>query len=221
MLDNLDTAFIATGSGANAQAGTTVQARLGRELFMQLLDEVDYGMLLVDAQGTIVHANHAARHELASAQALCERRGKLAACVPTQSRPMGEAIVRACQGQRALLEMGLDGARLAIAFTPLAYPADGAQGSALVLCGKRSVCQALTIRCFVRLHSLTPAEEDVLKQICTGGKPEALARTLGVALATVRSHIQSIRRKTGAGSMSEVIKLMAALPPLVPSLKLH
>ena len=39
-------------------------------LLLRLLDEIDYGLVLVDAQGRIQHANHLARHELATGRLL-------------------------------------------------------------------------------------------------------------------------------------------------------
>ena len=37
---------------------------------LRLLDEIDYGLVLVDEQGKIQHANHLARHELARGRLL-------------------------------------------------------------------------------------------------------------------------------------------------------
>lgn len=221
MLDIFDGSFESTEIHAARQSLRKAPARVESALFMRLLDELDYGLLLVNASGQILHANHLARHELASRLAMYEHGDEIAARVPSQAQALQQATLRACEGKRVLLELGLGEARLAVAFTPLAHPMDGVQDAALLICGKRQSCQALSLRCFAQLHGLTRAEEEVLRQVCTGAKPKAIAHALAVGLATVRSQIMSVRRKTGAKSMTEVIQRMDALPPLVPALRLH
>ena len=46
-----------------------------------------------------------------------------------------------------------------------------------------------------------------------------VARQQGVAVSTVRTQIGSIRAKTGAGSISELVRQVAVLPPLVGALR--
>jgi hypothetical protein len=38
----------------------------GQSLLLRVLDEVDYGLIVIDAQGHIRHANHLARHEMST-----------------------------------------------------------------------------------------------------------------------------------------------------------
>ena len=57
-------------AGADGAPEHDAQAPLGRSHLLRAIDEVDYGMLIIDAQGTILHANHLARHELASGRML-------------------------------------------------------------------------------------------------------------------------------------------------------
>ena len=40
------------------------QDSLSQMLLMRVLDEVDYGLLVIDTQGHIRHANHLARQEM-------------------------------------------------------------------------------------------------------------------------------------------------------------
>lgn len=221
MLDMMGARIEFSNAQAVAQPLQKISTRIESALFMRLLDELDYGLLLVDASGRILHANHLARHELSSRLAMCAQGDDLAAIVPSQAGPLERATQRACEGKRVLIELGLADARLVVAFTPLAHPMDGIAQTALLICGKRQPCQALSLRGFAQLHGLTRAEEEVLRQVCAGAKPKAVAHALGIGLATVRTQIMSIRRRTGAKSMTEVIQRMAALPPLVPALRLH
>lgn len=192
-----------------------------RALLLQVLDEVDYGMLLVDARGKVLHANHLARHELVSAAAVCLSDGMLSAAQPAQAEPLMAAVARACRGHRMLVELGLGNKQLSVAFVPLTHPVEDEHDLALVIFGRRDMCQALTIRFFARCHGLTPAEEQVLGEICSGESAEIIARKLGVGTATVRTQLSSIRRKTRTGTLRQLSKLIALLPPLVPALRLN
>jgi DNA-binding CsgD family transcriptional regulator len=61
---------------------------------------------------------------------------------------------------------------------------------------------------------LTSAETAVLQALCAGLDPMEIARHNGVAVCTVRSQIGSVRAKTGAASIRELLCRIAALPPM-------
>jgi len=72
---------------------------------------------------------------------------------------------------------------------------------------------------FARLHGLTGGEGRVLAALCGGARPAEVAREHGVALSTVRSQIGSIRLKTGAASIRDLLAQVARLPPLMGRLR--
>ena len=80
----------------------------GRAHLLRVLDEVDYGMLIIDAQGTILHANHLARHELASGRMLVSYGNTLLGSSAEFTAQMQLAMEAAFRGQRrlALLNQG-------------------------------------------------------------------------------------------------------------------
>ncbi len=220
MLGTLATSFRPDSLLARLQQRPDSSRQLDHGLLLQVLDEVDYGMLLVDARGHILHANHLARHELASGMVVQAAGSMLLASFATQNEALSQAIERACQGHRVLLDLGRGSHQLSVAFVPLAHPLEEGREVALVLFGKRDVCQALTMRHFARCHGLTPSEEQVLIEICTGEKAAKIAHKLGVGVATVRTQVSSIRRKTRTATVRQLIKLIALLPPMVPPLRL-
>jgi DNA-binding CsgD family transcriptional regulator len=55
--------------------------------------------------------------------------------------------------------------------------------------------------------------------LCAGLDPQEVASQQGVAISTVRSQISSIRSKTGAPSIRELVRQVAVLPPLVNALR--
>jgi DNA-binding CsgD family transcriptional regulator len=87
------------------------------------------------------------------------------------------------------------------------------------LFGKRRVCEQLSVHGFARAHGLTAAETRVLEALCNGAKPNEIADRQGVLISTVRTQIGSIRAKTGAQSIPDLVRQVAVLPPLVGTLR--
>ena len=50
-------------------------------------------------------------------------------------------------------------------------------------------------------------------------RPTQIARQLNVTVSTVRTQIGSIRAKTGAASISDLVRQMAVLPPMLSVLR--
>jgi DNA-binding CsgD family transcriptional regulator len=86
--------------------------------------------------------------------------------------------------------------------------------------GKRTVCERLTVQWFARAHALTPTETRVLEALCEGDQPREVAARHQVGMATVRSQIGSIRNKTGAESIRELVRRVAVLPPMRCALRM-
>ena len=95
----------------------------------------------------------------------------------------------------------------------------GHDAATLLLLGKTSVCESLSADSFASCHGLTPAEKTVLTALANGQCPTAIARQHGVAISTVRTQIASIRVKTGATSIRDLVESIARLPPLVGVLR--
>jgi DNA-binding CsgD family transcriptional regulator len=187
--------------------------------FARMLDEIDYGMLLVTDDRVVLHANHVARAELDAEHALQLLGAELRARHPRDVALLRAALSGArSRGLRQLLSLGQGRERVSVAVVPLPAP-DGDESLALLVFGKRRVCGALTAHWFAREHGLTPAEVRVLAALCDGRPPLQIAVEQGVAISTVRSQILSIRGKTGAQSLRALVRQVAVLPPLVGALR--
>lgn len=187
--------------------------------FMQhMLDEIDYGMLLVGADGQVLYLNHAARRELDGEHPLQLAGNQIVTAHPGDTSALQEALLAAQRGLRRLLTLGRGEQRVGISVVPL-HDQQDADGTTLLVLGKRSVCEQLTVQGYARAVALTPAETRVLEQLCGGVQPTAIASRQGVAVSTVRTQIGSIRAKTGANSIRELVRQVAVLPPLVGALR--
>jgi DNA-binding CsgD family transcriptional regulator len=57
---------------------------------------------------------------------------------------------------------------------------------------------------------LTRREMDVADLLARGADPALIARTLGISLDTVRTHLKHVYRKTNTHSQCDVVRLMLA-----------
>lgn len=188
----------------------------------QVLDEIDYGVLVLDDDDQLQHANHAALAQLDAWHPLQLQGGRrLRASRPREAGALQAALEAARhRGLRTMVALsGPQGQRSTVAVIPLPASADARPGSVLVVLGKRRVCEELTAVSFGKTHGLTPAETRVLMCLCNGDSPAEAARRNGVKVSTTRTHISSIRTKLGARNLDELVRTVAVLPPLVGSLR--
>jgi DNA-binding CsgD family transcriptional regulator len=209
-----------------AARNTETERRLGAQegalahLLAAMLNEIDYGMLLIANDLCVLHANHVANADLDDRHPLRMDGRELQARHPRDAVPLHEAIVGACQrGKRRLVTLGEEPQRVTIAVVPLPTIGEATPAGALVMLGKRQVCQALSVEAFARCHSLTSTETVVLKALCSGTRPTEIAMQHGVALSTVRTQVSSIRAKTGTENISSLVRMVAMLPPMVSALR--
>lgn len=188
-------------------------------LLLGVLDELDYGLMVVEpSSGRMVHANRLALDELRLHGSLTVSQGRLCAQQRDCDSALDNAIQAAGQGRRSLISLTGEGVEpLPVA----AVPIRGSNGQPLVLLtfGKRKFCEALSVTFFSRLHSLTPAEDSVLKALCRGLRPSQIATEAGVAISTVRTQVSSIRLKTATSSIRDLVKKVSTLPPMAPALR--
>jgi DNA-binding CsgD family transcriptional regulator len=205
--------------GAEHRATGLAEAPSLSQWLAAMLNEIDYGMLLIGNNFLVLHANHVAREDLDAQHPLRLDGSELRARLARDVAPLNEAVVGACQhGRRRLVALGEGPQRVSIAVVPLPSVGTGPTG-ALVMLGKRQVCQALSVEAFARCHKLTPAETVVLKALCSGARPSEIALQHGVALSTVRTQVSSIRAKTDAQTIGSLVRMVAMLPPMVSALR--
>jgi DNA-binding CsgD family transcriptional regulator len=193
---------------------------LGESLLTRVLDEVGYGIMLATASGELRFANHTALAECAATHTIRLHDGHLQARLPRDQDSFAKALAQACAGQRSVLRLSSEQAPMSVAVVPLgsALESAGREPLALLLFGKRLSCEPLSVEFYAQVNRLTLTETTVLKGLCSGLRPAAVSKELGIAVSTVRSHIGSMRLKTGASSIGQLVRMVSALPPIVPAL---
>ncbi len=197
----------------------TAQEPPPQDLLLRVLDEVDYGLLVIDGRGRIRHANHLARHELTSGRVITAQSRMLLGASTDLCTQIQGALEHALRGHRRLLQLKQGSHELSMALVPLNHPLEFDAPSVLVLLSRKNACDNLALRMFARAQSLSPSEEAVLLALCRGASIPEIASDHQVAQSTVRSQIKALREKTGCNSIRSLMQRVHSLPPVVPALR--
>ena len=187
-------------------------------LLAAVLDEVDIPMLVVDVGGGLAHANRLARLELAD-----DHHPLVIDAGQVRVRPQHRAAAFACDfaaalrgGRRRMLVWDTPDAAGAVGMVPLdGAGVDAGPGRTLLVLSRRQLCPSLTIDWFARNYELTDFEARVLRLLCAGLRPQEVAERHGVAVSTIRTQVNSIRAKTLAGSIGDLVARVARMPPML------
>jgi DNA-binding CsgD family transcriptional regulator len=216
------------------------------ELLRLALNQVDYGLVVLDADSAMLHfANGPGHAALAdgpgstegsgrprSGTGLCLVQGRVATVRPGHHEQLRSTLARTRAGLRGLLSLGADAQSSAVAVLPLPHSRhDGDRvvngvphtepQYALLVFAKQQLCDDSTVALFARERGLTGAEAQVLTQICKGLRPTQIATRHGVQISTVRTQLRSIRMKTHCQTIRELVQKVSVLPPMARHLSGH
>ena len=136
---------------ADAPAGTPNSLGLMAGVLVRMLDEIDYGLLLVTVTGSLRFANQLALQALRGGGGLRLAGGTVFAPCGSEQAALRTALSDAGRGLRRLLNLDAVGAGMSVAVLPLPaqdsdLDADGAGESlAMLVLGKQSADQTLTL----------------------------------------------------------------------------
>jgi len=180
-----------------------------------IVDQIDCGLLVCDANGHMLQANRAALRELESAHFLKMMEGVLCCCESSSAELHAAIEAAANRGLRRLVCLRHGDAPMLVVM-PLATNTAAHQSLALVMIGRRTLCTPLGLELLAVQHRLTLAEQRVLRALVSGASVRDIALENSVAVSTIRTQLQSMREKVGVSNIDELL-LTAARVPLVPS----
>lgn len=196
--------------------------------FADTLDGLAAGMFLVNEAGQIVHANASGYAMLHESTVLRAAGGRLVATQASAATALNEIFPVARRGDAAVGTRGIavplrarDGAQYVAHVLPLTSGARRRAGTsyaavAALFVHKAALETPSPPETIARLYNLTPSELRVLLAIVqVGGVPET-AGALGVAEATIKTHLHRVFGKTGTSRQADLVKLVAGFcSPLV------
>jgi len=190
--------------------------------FASTFERLAAGVVLVDVEARLIHANAAARSMLEAADPIRIDHGRLNLPTSQASNALADAIARSAgdlqqMGQRGIsipgqmkdgrpsvahvlpiksgqIRSGLEQRAIAAVFIAPVDNAPQMPGAALAL-----------------VYDLTPAETRVLELIVEGRTLLDVAQKLGISKNTVRTHLQHVFDKTRTKRQADLIRLVASL----------
>jgi DNA-binding CsgD family transcriptional regulator len=187
------------------------------EAFARVLDGLSAGLLLIGADGTVMHANSAGHEMLRSEGCLRSISGRLVICDREMNTAWQGALTPAVQAGVSIDHLAFpliarNGDRYLVHVLPLRSSAGRdpliAQATAAVFV-RKAVMDDVVPEVIARAFDLTPAELRVLLAVIeVGGIPQA-ASVLGVADSTVKTHVGRLFEKTGTSRQADLVKLAA------------
>jgi len=196
--------------------------KIEKEALTSTLDHLAAGVFLVGADGCLLYCN-AAGQALMADRAVLRLSSSLLACVDRPANAALREVLAAAAGGDAAV--GVKGIAIAMAarngdpyvahvlpLTSRARKAGGFVSSACaaVFVRKASLNTAAPAETLARLYDLTVGELRVLRATVEGGSVVGAARSLGLSLGTVKTHLHNLFRKTNTSRQVDLVKLVAA-----------
>jgi len=185
------------------------------------LERVHQPVLLLTAEGRVVHANAAARRLLQAGDGLVLSGGRLSGSTAPATAEL-EAVLRRAAGRNGRKLSGTVALprpsgkpALALIALPLNRELDWmlAQQPVVLACVADPAGRAaIGLDHLSRLFGLTPAEAALARDLLEGDDLAAIAVRTGRSVHTVRTHLARVMAKTGTTRQSELVRLLMALP---------
>jgi DNA-binding CsgD family transcriptional regulator len=186
----------------------------GSDLLGLLVDELAHGVMIVSAQGWILHANRAALAALQRGVGLATSHGGLKLKSVSDQTRLTLALAKAASGQRSLIRLEDTSGSTSLAVVPLNRQSAGPCDRIALLLSREEACEPSLFASFAHSHRLTRTEEQVLQLLCRCLSAPDIAIQMKVAVSTIRSHVRSLCAKTSTRGVRQLINLVGTLPPL-------
>lgn len=188
--------------------------------FSEVLDSVAAGIVIVDDGLGIIHANGPARAMLSNADPIQSRFGKLATANNLTTLVLTEAVSQAASNETTLGRRSIDlpakwrdGTHSVVQVFPLRKRSftRGIEQRAVaaVFVSNAAGPPRLPADALALMYDLTPAETRVFELVVAGKGRAEIAHELGIALATVKSHLARVFEKTGGRRQADLVMIAA------------
>ena len=192
---------------------------------IELLDNVQTGVIQLDRRGRVVAANDRARALLRKGDGLWDEDGGLRARLPEEDAKLQQRVAQAVPffggpgtGGSMLVSRSPSKPQLVVHVSPV--PEEGRGGGqgrigALVLVAEPAWSASLDPNRVRELLGLTPSESRIAVMLAQGMTIDEVVSTTGRGRTTVKWHIKNIYAKHGLSRQVDLVKLVTSLagPP--------
>jgi DNA-binding CsgD family transcriptional regulator len=190
--------------------------------FSGALDTFSSGIVLVDEQLGIVHANTAAQAMMEVGDPIKQMGHRLAFRHPVATQALAGAVAQCILAEHELGRRGLgvplkreNGDACVAHVLPLRVghirTGLNARAAAAIFIAAATAAPQLPGDALALLYDLTPAESRVFESVASGEAPADIANRLGIATATVKTHLLRVFQKTGCNRQADLVKLAGSL----------
>lgn len=192
-------------------SGLLEQRVIERNSFAAVMDQLSVAVVLVDRSSGFVRANPAGHRSLDEGFAITLNNGLVKLVDPVANRTLKEALLTTATIPQ-FIGVSAQGIRYLAALT-LIEPRLGT--FALFVNRDEAELPALGQH-LAALYGLTPREVCMLMPLLQGATIDDIADTMGIAVATARTHLNNLFAKTGTSRQADLVqKVLKALPPLI------
>ena len=195
--------------------------RRGQDILAEVMDRLPTGIMLLDADGSVVACNRAADISVENARGLDVHNGRpithdrdendqLQRLIREAIAPDSSPSIDSANALHVSRKAG--GGRLPLLVSPLMAPRtdhDGIGAVAVILLADPTVASpTASIQILRTLYGLTRAEADLTQLLTQGLSLEAVAERRRVTLNTTRSQLKHVFAKTGAKRQSDLVRIV-------------
>lgn len=181
-----------------------------------ILDRLDRGVVLLDAEGAVLDANNLAQRVLANSSGLWVRNGRLGFADSALDERFHRLLRlnRAGTGTSALAVcIRRQGAPPHRVLVSVFHPnGDGVVVKFVVLIYAPDEQREISLEVLTELYGLTRAQADVARKLYAGYSVEQTADALDLSHNTVRTHLKQIFSKCEVQSQAELLHTLAIGP---------
>lgn len=196
-----------------ARLGALVnEERIASRAFAGLVEHLAVAAVVVDRQGRILRTNGAADDLLSAGAVATSRERRLRFKDPRADAAVHRAVASPPDIPAFAAAEDARGSRVLVTVIP---PGEATGGHSIVLIGRPQEGLGNVSQVLIDVYGLTPAEYRVLSVLVEGLTPNEVADRLGLAIATVRTHIRRVLEKTGTARQADLMAEIArVLPPI-------
>lgn len=184
----------------------------------QALDLIALGIVLIDADGTVRHANRTARDMGTTAEHVTLRRGTLWATDAQSDKALQAAIAEtlkaAATGTDAIRGVLLQGGDQPIS-TLVCPLGPGPHARVATFLAPLNQVKQVSEPLLIEMFDLTPTEARVAARLTRGARLAEVARELGVSQTTISFHMRNLFQKTGTNRQTDLVAMvLSGLTPV-------
>ncbi len=191
--------------------------------FTATLEAFSVGVVIVDEDATVIHTNAAAQAMLEASDPIFVRAGRIGIPAAAAAATLKSAVMQAARNETELGKRGgvgipaprRDGAPCIVHVFPLRRRESRfdlvPRAAAALFIADAATPPQLPADALALLYGLTPAETRVFEMIVAGGTQSDIAKKLGLAVSTIKTHLLRVFEKAGCKRQADLVRLASSL----------